>query len=599
MAGPQQTPPPTGEEEEMSRRAAGADSGDSFASRDKYWRNLDRMYEDRDEKIANVQELIRRRNESLEKQRAYEARLQQAMVDSRQMWVGVDGSSVEFTYDEFLDYMEQHTDNDDRDVVVRVRSTLDKHPGAISFAEKAGFTFVREDDIDALDADRTEANLVAKAEKIRFLNDIIVAYNEGDYIPYYDRDAAYDSMLDPKNEENTDMPFKGIFVRDKSSELDDEVFARLGEEYGTDGSTMKKWYEQADRVLLAYERDHLLDPTVRVEEGLKIDADYESLFKLSGSSAAMQSQINKDGMHVDGFFEKIQGSADAFEDMHEANSGIFRNASRVDKAEFKAREAKDQLDAQRLEAEDMVLHAPTLSGGIQDMYAKEMDRYRSGFTQQAPLMWDMAKRWSKEKTRFFDSRQQAKEQMRDQKWTEKTGINERGIKTEGSLGDFFKSIVRECRRELYKSGVSDFSLVGDTDRLLMAIGMDAAQRSFEKARFKLAGLQDMKLEREMNKWGNSDPKKSKDTANYTRAIQIASEAKHGTRFNGTEVAARDYDGRDNNPADVMAGWDDANEWSKDKKQQERNLQNLIDDKGYNTNDDENDGPRLLGGPEAE
>ena len=133
----------------------------------------------------------------------------------------------------------------------------------------------------------------------------------------------------------------------------------------------------------------------------------------------------------------------------------------------------------------------------------------------------------------------------------------------------------------------------------MAIGMDAAQRSFEKARFKLAGLQDMKLEREMNKWGNSDPKKSKDTANYTRAIQIASEAKHGTRFNGTEMAARDYDGRDNNPADVMAGWDDANEWSKDKKQQERNLQNLIDDKGYNTNDDENDGPRLLGGPEAE
>ena len=88
-----------------------------------------------------------------------------------------------------------------------------------------------------------------------------------------------------------------------------------------------------------------------------------------------------------------------------------------------------------------------------------------------------------------------------------------------------------------------------------------------------------------------------DTANYTRALQTVAEAESGTRYNGPEEAAADYDGRDNNPADVMAGRDDNNEKFKDAEQQRRNLQNLLDDKGYNTDSDdlekdEPDGPEV-------
>ena len=598
MPGPQQEAPfPTGEEEQ-ARRWSSKEEG-SFYARDEFWRNLDKMYEVRDNRIEELRDALRVRNDCLQKQRKYEEQLDQASVNVHQTWVGVDGSSVEFTYDEFLEYMAHHTDNEDRDAVRRVRYTLDNYPSAISFAEKAGFAFVTEDDIDPLDATRTEKNLVDKAQKIRFLNDMIATQNAGEYVPYYDRDSVYSKLQDPTNEENVNAPFTEQFKENREFSRDDAFFEALGREYDVDAITMKQWYEQADRVLLAYERERLVNPEADLDAPLQIDADYESLFKLSGASAAMQSQVNKDGIHIDGFFEKIKDSADAFADMREAKSGLLRNASRIDRCEKDVRWWKDIINQDREQAEAMMFGDTGVASGLQSMYAGEMDRYRNGYTQQAPLMWDMAKRWSREKTRFFDGRTQAKENMRDQKWTEKTGINERGIKTDGSLSDFFKSIVRECRRELYKSGVSDFSLVGDVERLMVAIGLDKTQRAFEAARLRAAGLQDKWLDSKINKWDNDGPKKSKDTANYTRAIQIASEAKYGTRFNGSETAMKDYDGRDNNPADVMAGWDDANEWSKDKKQQERNLQNLIDDKGYNTSEDDNDGPRLLGGPEVE
>lgn len=73
-----------------------------------------------------------------------------------------------------------------------------------------------------------------------------------------------------------------------------------------------------------------------------------------------------------------------------------------------------------------------------------------------------------------------------------------------------------------------------------------------------------------------------DTANYTRSLQLASEAQSGVKFYGRREAVADYDGRDNNPADVMSGWDDFNETIQDRLQQERNLQHLVDEKGYHT-----------------
>ena len=90
-----------------------------------------------------------------------------------------------------------------------------------------------------------------------------------------------------------------------------------------------------------------------------------------------------------------------------------------------------------------------------------------------------------------------------------------------------------------------------------------------------------------NKKANKQVKKKPtskvfDVANYTKSLQLASEAETGIKFNGEELAADNYDDRDNNPADVMAGWDDYNETIQDRAQQERNLQHLVDEKGYHT-----------------
>ena len=79
-----------------------------------------------------------------------------------------------------------------------------------------------------------------------------------------------------------------------------------------------------------------------------------------------------------------------------------------------------------------------------------------------------------------------------------------------------------------------------------------------------------------------------DTANYTKSLQLASEAETGIKFNGGGHMAEEYDNRDNNPADVMAGWDDYNETIHDRAQQERDLQHLVNDKGLYTNHDEPD-----------
>lgn len=73
-----------------------------------------------------------------------------------------------------------------------------------------------------------------------------------------------------------------------------------------------------------------------------------------------------------------------------------------------------------------------------------------------------------------------------------------------------------------------------------------------------------------------------DTANYTKSIQLASEAQTGIEFYGRREATADYDGKDNNPADVMAGWDDYEETFRDVDQKERNLQHLVDERGYHT-----------------
>ena len=73
-----------------------------------------------------------------------------------------------------------------------------------------------------------------------------------------------------------------------------------------------------------------------------------------------------------------------------------------------------------------------------------------------------------------------------------------------------------------------------------------------------------------------------DTANYTRSIQLASEAQTGIKFYGRREATADYDGKDNNPADVMAGWDDYEETFRDADQKERNLQHLVEERGYHT-----------------
>ena len=86
-----------------------------------------------------------------------------------------------------------------------------------------------------------------------------------------------------------------------------------------------------------------------------------------------------------------------------------------------------------------------------------------------------------------------------------------------------------------------------------------------------------------------EPKKF-DTANYTKSLQLASEAETRIKFNGAKNNRGDYDGRDNNPADVMAGWDEKNE----------KFQNLLDEKGYHTDNDDDldhDGPDDPDGPD--
>lgn len=600
MAGPD-VAPPTGEEEFVrGRRSGSSDNTGSFSESDVRRAESSRIYRNHREALNRIRSLIEERRIHSETMDEYAKRFDDSLGGRTQVWMSPDGRSIEFSYDEFLDYMSQHTEGADRDGIIRSRESLDKHPKAIYAAERAGFSFADENDIRGSAADMDK-----KMNRMAFLNDVVDSYNNGDYIPYYDRDSAHQLIFD--NADNEQMPFNGRFVRSSDSKLSDEAIDAMSQKYNMSPKEIRDLYEAADRVILSYERDVIIDPDSKAGsvDDLKIDVDYESLFGLSKASASMQAQINQDGVHVDGFFDKVRDSAKAYADGVEAKKGMYRSSVRIDECDKNIDEIRTDMRIGKGEYEASLKKSAGVGSGLRAMYDKEMNRYRDGYAQQPPLMFDMAKRWANEKTRALDSRIKAKEQLRNQKWAEKTGINERGIKTDGTMGDFFKSIFRECRRELYVSGVADFSLVGDTDKLLLAIGMDSTQRAFERARLRAMKIDEKITDRKINKERGPESnrygkKKGMDSANYTRAIQIASEADTGVRFNGKEAAARDYDGRDNNPADVMAGWDDSNEHFKDTRQQERNLQNLVDDKGYHTgkDDKDKDGPDI-DAPEAE
>ena len=604
------------------RRPRDTDKAGNFDEQVSARRQAKSTYKDRHKNYKTLIERLRERDR-------YARDLQRAQtiltegIDKRASWgVVVDGTRHEdmFTYEEFFDEIMDRVPDEDKDYLLSARQSLDRHPEAIFYAESAGFDFFNEDD--------DETDVAEKAAKMRFLNNTIRSYNDGSYEPYYERQAAYMTMLE---HDDLDYVWNGEFEDGLNLGSKSKSFRNLAKQYGVSTKKLEKWYEQADRVILAYERERLLDPEKvfidvdKKTEEIKsihirnemIDVDYSSLLDFSKFTTKAQFLMNR----------KAQFSVDPDGNVHKGSAGKFENVfNAIRDSSFKYYEEKDakrsmsyaaqKFDECNAEVEtlrkertgyseslDKAYEEPfSIGGGLQAMYDAEMDRYRNGFVQQAPMMMDMVKRWSREKTRFFDSRHEAKEQMREQKWSQKTGINERGIKTD-SFFDFFKSLVNECRRSLAVSGVTDFSLIGDTDRLLVALGIDAAQNSAGHIRYKIEEKRNRRENEKIYKAmkrGEGDYEEmfgDFDTANYTRALQTVAEAESGTRYNGPEEAAADYDGRDNNPADVMAGRDDNNEKFKDAEQQRRNLQNLLDDKGYNTDSDdlekdEPDGPEV-------
>ena len=586
----------------MPSRAKDTDSEDNFKAQEESIRNADALYRDRQAIMREINDLLKERERAMADIPKYEARADAAKERLERKWVSVDGREFSMTYDEYLDQIEGSLGNDnDKEYIRQVRTMLNQHPGAISAAQRAGFSFVSETEFDPKNPVGSKESMEMKVKQFAFLQDRINEYNKRNYTPYYDRKSAYDFI--DQNPDAKNAPF-GLLKKSKDFPYDRKDFEREAEKYGVDARTIEKWYKQSDKVILSFERDAILDGHgwhgVRNFAGYKIDVDYTTLNAFSAGCAKIQAETNRDGVHVENLFDAITDSADAHHDLNENINGVKRTALEIDDIEANIRKKRDSMDIARVKIDEEYENRATTGSGLRAMYDAEMGRYRNGFTQQPPLMWDMANRWAKGKTRFLDGRRQMKEQMRDQKFTAKTGIAERGIKTGGTFGEWFKSVLNEIRRGVYNSGAADISLFGDTDRLILALGMDAAQNTLDNARMRIMKGQDKLMDRRLRKYqmaekvGDFGSEPDMDAANYTNAIQIASEASTNKAFNGDEKAAADYDGRDNNPADVMAGWDNANEHHKDPKQLETDLQNLLDDKGYNT---DNDGPDI-DGPEA-
>ena len=612
MAGPEEAAQQAArmaEEADMKRRRGGngrvrrpkdTDNDDNFAAQAQSIRNADDMYRNRQTIMDEIRQLFKDRGTYLRDVSKYEARYDEAEKGLKQSWTSFDGRVYSMTYDEYLDYVAYNVQSDeDKEYAKNIKVMLDKHPSAISAAEKAGFSFVTEDEFKPNDPVGNTQRLQDKGKKLAFLQSVVNSYNEGTYTPYYDRDIAYNTIRE--HHDNPNIPFSAL-KRSKDSRFDRDVFQAEAEKYGVDARTIESWYRDADKVILSYERDDILDPEWNPNEGhRRIDVDYSTLFALSGGCAKTQAQMNQDGVHVGSIFDAIKKSADAYHQCNDAMNGVKRSAQNVDMCDAQIEQKRAQINMTRDQISKEFENRVDIGSGLRSMYDAEMGRYRNGFTQQPPLMWDMAKRWARGKTRFLDGRREAKEQMRDQKWSAKTGINERGIKTEGSLADFFKSLVRECRRQLYVSGATDFSLVGETDRLLVALGMEGTRKAFDKTRMGIMNLEDKLMDRKLDKkrqgvdsgiLNDAEMAEGTDVANYTKSIQLASEASTGRKFTGDEAAANDYDGRDNNPADVMAGWDEQNE----------KFQHLLDEKGYHTdnNDDlDHDGPDDPDGPDID
>lgn len=598
-----------------TRRSRSTDNPGNFNERTTARRQANTMYKDRSAAYEDIMSQVEKRDNYAERLRYYKS-IYDMEIDDSSVWYGPGGQEVQLTYQELCDgLLTRATTEEDRRGVQAIRRSLDSEPSAIRKARRGGFGFINETDIRNISRGKSdEAEL--KAAKMRFLHNTIQSYNDGTYQPYYNRSAAYEAIL--LNDDDPDFTFTGSFSHPVNLDASNRAFVKLSRQYGVDPDTIKSWYEQADRVILSYERDRVLDPdeliTIRDPETKdvlkydirrkKIDVDYKSLFDFSRLTSNMQyamNQRNPEGVYSSNAFDTVSASADSAYNRRTAYREMKYLSQKIDECNKKIDDLKKER-SEYTETLDKTYDEPfRIGGGLQAMYDAEMNRYRDGFVQQAPLMIDMVKRYGREKTRFFDGRHEAKEQLREQKWSQKTGINDRGIKTDNFF-DFFKSLVNECRRSLAVSGVTDFSLIGDTDRLLLALGIDAAENSFNRMKYNIEKKRDAMEEEELNRAVDrseadyesmfSDREEGFDTSNYTKSLQIVSEAESGVKYNGEEAAAADYDGRDNNPADVMAGRDDNNEVRKDVKQQERNLQNLIDEKGHNTkdpDDPENDG----------
>ena len=562
----------------------------SFAAQDRSFRRTNALYGDRRSILRDVRALFRERQGYLDDIERCEYDADRAQKRFEQHWVDIDGNDMAVSYSDIIDlFRDAGISKRDEEVLNSVQNTLDKHPSAISAAQKAGFSFVNQDEFDLDDLNGNLERAREKELQFTFLQNCINAYNKGSYQPYYDRKYAYAAIK--KNEDNPNVPF-GRLKKSKNDKEFDEFFKSVADRYGVDRDTVEQWYQQADRVILSFERNDVLNPEASKDPNHgKIDVDYESLHRFAVGCATIQHNTNLNGIEIENVFDVVTRSSNAHEDYNEAVNRSTRLSYKLYDCERRIEEDRKLLDTKRKDLYAEYGNRPSTGSALQQMYDREMGRYRDGFTQQPPRMWDIVNRWAHGKTRFLDSRRESKEQMREQKWMAKTGINERGIKTNGGLGDWLKSIVNEVRRGVAMSGVTDFTLFGDAERVAIALGMDGTRNMVDKVRMGLTRVSDYGINRFLKKHtvtphAEDEASAGFDTANFTRSLQISSEAETKQLLTGDEEAAKDYDGRDNNPADVMAGWDEYNEKG-------NNLQRLLDDKGYHNQDEDDpdfDGP---------
>ena len=606
----------------FNRRSRDTDKPGNFNERTDTRRQTNTSYRNRRKATEDIRQKGAERDRYEESMNSYKDAFDKAN-DMTSAWHSVYGER-NVTYDDVFDFANQSFAQSDegRANVEACRATFDRHPEAVIYANSGGFRFA---DVD----DDPEA-VALKAKKMRFLHNAIRSYNEGTYSPYYDREKAYKTILQDGEYHDGSVVFDLDFEAGRSVKRSSESFKRLSQQYGVSTKTLEKWYKDVDKVVLAYECEKLYDPArtkvtrdpdtkkiEKVEVSPKVDetgkqvpdrieANYRSLFLFSNETAnlsrAMNAQMD-DGVYADNLFDTAAGSAAKHHGKKTSYEGMEFYAHKIDECNKDLKELKEERTGYT-NTVDKVHEKPfKIGGGLQAMYDAEMDRYRNGFVQQPPMMLDMVKRYGREKTRFFDSRREAKEQMREQKWSKNTGINERGIKGDNFF-DLMKTWWNECRLQLAISGVTDFSAVGDTEKLFVALGIDAAQNAFDSTKYRIERLRNRFEEKAVDKVVRNDDTYDKmfglreedfDTSNYTKTLQIASEAQSGAK-NADESATADYDGRENNPADIMSGWDDGDNKPKQIEEKKRNLQNLLDDNGYNT---DNDGPNGPDGPSVD